>query len=202
MAFIFNDGQPMFPFGVFRGPDDVPSTFGSLSFAYIHPKNLNRKRPRIGGGQLDWLLGQLNEKQKNLKDVYLFLGHEPPSWETGNAVRRGRTTFVEYNIDHPVIESWWKDLLAGFGRTYFDHESTTDIAMLANEPHWFSTETNWGAARVSSETLVKFQLWLKRKHDSIDKLNSKWKTRYKRFADIKFQTPLPAGKLQGTGFLV
>ncbi len=181
--------RPCFPFGIFRAPLDLPQSFGKISFVYIQPKDLNRQRPAINSGQKSWFRSELNKVSTAGKKAYLFLGDESPAWATSEAIQKGRSMHVPYNIDHPIATRWWQSLIDGFGAEFSRHPAALDLVMLANEPHWFSTNTPWGHIELSEITLARFHDWLRSRHGTIEQLNACWGTSHHQFGEVRFELP-------------
>lgn len=193
----FQGDRPVFPHSILWAPETLPNCFGQFSLGYMHPDYLNETGDPINSGQKDWFAGQLNHVSENGRKAYLFLGHVAPAWARNAENTTGSTTFVDYNIDHPDVKTWWRNLLEGLGPVFFDHPAALQNTMLANEPHWFSSENRWGYSAVSDVTNEQFRNWLINRHSSLDTINQKWNTTFQSIDQIKIVTPIDPLEIGG-----
>ena len=186
----YQGDRPVFPHSILWAPESLPSSFGQFSLGYMHPDYLNETGDPINSGQQAWFSSQLDHIANNGKKAYLFLGHVAPAWARNNENTSGSTTFIDYNIDHPDAKKWWDDLLDGLGPTFFNHPAALKNTMLANEPHWFSTEGRWGHVQISDLTNQHFRTWLLERHNNLETVNTRWNSNYKTIDQISIVTPI------------
>ena len=191
--------RPVFPHSILWAPLDLPKSFGQFSLGYMHPDYLNAEGDPINAGQKSWFSSEMDLISNRGRKAYLFLGHVAPKWLQSSTLAHGRTQFIDYDIDKSGIRLWWRQLIGQLGPVFFNHPVSMNITLLANEPHWFSTENPWGYFAVSNATLTKYHNWLKRKYSSIEELNNNWNTDYDDFSEIIVRTPI-SRDLQGTGY--
>ncbi|NJB83142.1 glycoside hydrolase family 42 [Wenyingzhuangia aestuarii] len=135
----------------------------------------------------------------NTKAGYLLLWNtNVPKWikEQEPEVTKGRSTFVGFDIDNPLMRDVWSDIIKKAGEITKGKKTVQLGYILANEPHWFSEKGSWAYKLgemndLSSYTLKKYKHWLSVKYkNNITKLNQNWNTNFKSFDDVAFEFPL------------
>ena len=193
------NGRPVLPYSFFWIDDSLPLEFGQFKNIYAHPADLQLfgSGPGVTLTRRQRFRESLMRNSTNGRLSYLFLGHNPPSFE--RKVQPGGTTqFVGYDIDNDQNELWWTRVLGSLGKDFANSDKVKRICLMANEPHWFSTNSPWGNVDFSLATKQKFRAYLKLKYQKIESLNHWWRTDYRSFANIQIQFPLKPQN-RGTG---
>jgi beta-galactosidase len=115
----------------------------------------------------------------------------------------GRSTFVGFDIDNPLVREVWGTIARETGALTKGKKVTQLGFILANEPHWHSIASGWTRRtgemqQLSTYTVDKFRQWLDRKYEgNLDALNRNWKTDFTGFDTVEIEFPIPA-EIQGT----
>ncbi|MBJ7881546.1 beta-galactosidase [Gelidibacter salicanalis] len=168
--------------------------FGGLNNFLINPNQLKTKNGDLNSN----VLQRLKEGSSN-NAGFVFISHkDTPQWAEevyGTELDKimGKP-FTSYDIDNPGARDMLSKLFKATVPYLADKKHTQLGYMLANEPRWANYSNGnknvWFRADVSKYTLDKFETWLHKRHETIEKLNLLWETNMSDFNEVALQLPV------------
>lgn len=151
--------------------------------------------------------GDINKKKMKMLDAkddgslgFIFMNHKGvPKWakeKYGPNFSMREDTYTAYDIDNPGAREIQKKLLSAVVPKMAGKKFSQLGYMLVNEPHFYTYKDSkkkklpWASGGVSNYTIEKFKVWLKNKHESIEKLNTIWETNFTSFDDVQIEIPI------------
>lgn len=190
----FAGNCPVFLSSFIWMPDEPEYTknFGRLPSLYLTLRSLNEKN-EIQTTALKHIRQKVAEYGHDGIRFDIFLDQSLPSWaiEKFPQITDGSRQFIGYDIDNPEVRNLWQQYFAQVIPVI--HQSADGLAtyMLANEPHWFTTQGVWSTGSVSEFTFQKFRKWLAaRYHNDIAALNRRWNKKFLSFDAVQMNLPL------------
>ena len=160
-------------------------------------------------GYLENSKGQLQQKRINEIEAkksgtigFIFINHRNvPNWALEKYGQdfvikdKANVRYTEYDIDHPGAREMMRALISGVVPRMSGKNYSQLGYMMCNEPHFITTKKpngtlTWASTGVSAYTLEKFKIWLSKKHQSIQNLNSVWGTDFRSFDEVKVEVPM------------
>jgi len=165
--------------------------FGAYDSGFISPLYVNEN-----GTVNSKLLQRIDNKpSKNIGQV--FIDHNRmPKW-TNKAYKnftKGARHYGRFDIDHPGARELYSNLFKQTIPKVAGKNYRGLGYMLFNEPSFFTAANVWNTGEVSDFTKDKFRTWLKNKHNSIDELNTLWKTNFDNFDKVTITIPIAQEK--------
>ncbi|WP_370977880.1 beta-galactosidase [Agaribacterium sp. ZY112] len=199
------DGKPVFPSSFIWMPSDIDTVkaFGNMGGVYYSVNELREGDSGVSPWAISSDIDSLASQDiANMAPQVFFLGYNgaawmkeqfPELWEVGR-------NFVPFDIDSPLIRSWYRALFEGYMPEVSISTDTLRIHLLANEPHFATREGGWLAENgLSENSMLKYQAWLEDKYSNdIQALNSAYGATHADFSAAKEAMPVPVPKsLQG-----
>lgn len=213
---LLSEGKPIFLYDYFSKSVGRPLTDTSVYNDYLgaifhggenlypvdHDRAINSFLLNEDGTFDQELLREVTEINDSNVGFLLYWHMGIPEWieEKEPESRKGRSLFIGYDIDNPLVRDVWGRIAKETGYLTRGKKVTQLGYILANEPHWYSEAGHWSQNfkemnSISSYTLSKFQKWLKEKYSGdIKSLNSNWKSGFASFDEVAINIPIDPGK--------
>jgi hypothetical protein len=193
---LLNNNKPVFLSDYTWKPSNkrLDEYFGQLDGFFITPTFLENKKGDINPR----IINQI-QNQGSKTAGFVFISHQKvPKWtekEYGAEFNniQGKP-FTNYDIDNPGAREMMAMLFEKTIPLTVGKKGAQLGYMLTNEPRFTnyknSKKDDWFRADVSKYTIQKFEKWLENKHQTIEKLNSIWETKFQSFKEASGIVPL------------
>ncbi|HWI57574.1 MAG TPA: beta-galactosidase, partial [Bacillota bacterium] len=163
---------------------DHAKAFGRLPSFYLTLRSLPGEGQGLPPGVLSDFKRRLAAYGRSGTAFDVFLDQSPPAWAVAKypEITQGRRQFVGCDIDHPKVRELWQRYFAEVVPLIHEAAAGRATYMLANEPHWFTTQGVWSTGSVSEYTFQRFRQWLAaRYHHNLAALNQRWQKQFASF---------------------
>lgn len=168
--------------------------FGQLDGFFISPTYLENKK-----GDMNPRVKNQLQNQGSKTAGFVFISHQKaPKWtedEYGEEFNKIKgKPFTNYDIDNPGAREMMSMLFKKTIPFTVGKKGSQLGYMLTNEPRFTnyknSKKDDWFRADVSNYTVQKFEKWLENRHQTIEKLNTIWLTKFQSFKEASGIVPL------------
>ncbi len=209
---LVNNGRPVFLHDYFSKTVGAPLTdkniyndhLGAIYHTGSHLYDVNKDRPsnpymlNEDGTFDETLLSYITEVPDTNIGFLLLWNMGVPDWmkKKEPEIEKGRSLFTGFDVDNPLLREVWSKVIKKTGEITKGKKVTDLGYILSNEPHWFSEKGHWTQKylemnSISSYTLNKFRVWLKKKYNgNLKTLNEYWESNFKSFDEVTIDIPM------------
>jgi len=184
----YRAGKPTFPSSFTWMPDDADlrKAFGNLGGLWMPLTGL-QSDGTVPSSVKNSFVAEMNLQNARGDAPHIFtLGTGLASWmkTAVPAIVEGRREFVQFDIDHPTIRTWYTQYIGGAYPSAIAASGTTPrVHNIANEPHFAMGEKGWAVEYgISEYTKDKYGVWLENKYGTVAALNAAHGSSYTSFA--------------------
>ena len=177
---------------------DIMEAYGYGGEGYYSVQDLNTETTIKSWRQSNLLTRLQDQELNNRSPIQFFFGHIVPStyWlreSYPEAFSKGSRLFTDYDIDNPNVKIWLDTLFEKQLSVAVDQLGDTErVHMIANEPTFSIRENGVDSDRgVSTHTMDKYVLWLEKKYQTIEQLNTIYNSSFSQFNQLKAIYTIP-----------